>query len=210
MPLLYQVKITVKFLNVLFSFVTFLTLGSMLYYFRQRVPSILRPAISQSLLRPKYSGRMFSAIPQADASYRTLALSPSEDSPDIRQKYRPFILDDNSTEDWVNELDLATAADMAENNLRVTNQRLKVLVLYGSLRKRSYSRLVALEASRILFRLGCDVRVFDPEGLPVKNEIDTAHPKVQELRELSLWSDGHVWVSPEQHGNLVSESRRYT
>ncbi|KAJ6189684.1 hypothetical protein N7519_004592 [Penicillium mononematosum] len=147
---------------------------------------------------------MFSAIPQADASYRTLALSPSEDSPDIRQKYRPFILDDNSSEDWVNKLDLATATDMAENNLRVTNQRLKVLVLYGSLRRRSYSRLVALEASRILFRLGCDVRVFDPEGLPVKNESDTAHLKVQELRELSLWSDGHVWVSPEQHGNLTA------
>lgn len=182
----------------------------MLYYLRQRVPSILRPAISQSLLRPKFSERMFSAVPQSDASYRTLALSPSEDSPDIRQKYRPFILDDNSTEDWVNKLDLATAADMAENNLRVTNQRLKVMVLYGSLRKRSYSRLVALEASRILFRLGCDVRVFDPEGLPVKNESDTAHPKVQELRELSIWSDGHVWVSPEQHGNLVSELRRYT
>ncbi|CAG8906035.1 unnamed protein product [Penicillium egyptiacum] len=183
----------------------------MLYYLRQRVHSILRPAIAQSLLRPKYSERMFSAVPQAvannhqpDVSYRTLALSPSEDSPDIRHKYRPFILDDNSTEDWVNKLDLATAADMAEDNLRVTNERLKVLVLYGSLRKRSYSRLVALEASRILFRLGCDVRVFDPQGLPVKNESDTAHPKVQELRELSLWSDGHVWVSPEQHGNLTA------
>lgn len=176
------------------------------------LPQALRPAISQFLLCPKYSKRMFSVVPQVvanthqpDVSYRSLALSPSEDSPDIRQKYRPFILDDNATEDWVNNLDLATAADMAEQNLRVTNERLKVLVLYGSLRKRSYSRLVALEASRILFRLGCDVRVFDPEGLPMKNESDTAHPKVQELRELSVWSDGHVWVSPEQHGNLVSD-----
>ncbi|KAJ5597462.1 Arsenate resistance ArsH [Penicillium hordei] len=154
---------------------------------------------------------MSSAVPrvvtnthQPDVSYRSLALSPSEDSPDIRQKYRPFILDNNATEDWVNNLDLTTAADMAEQNLRVTNERLKVLVLYGSLRKRSYSRLVALEASRILFRLGCDVRVFDPEGLPMKNESDTAHPKVQELRELSVWSDGHIWVSPEQHGNLTA------
>ncbi|KAI2730300.1 hypothetical protein CBS147332_2152 [Penicillium roqueforti] len=153
---------------------------------------------------------MFSAVPQAvtnhqpNVSYRSLALSPSEDSPDIRQKYRPFILDDEPTEDWVNNLDLATAADMAEHNLQVTNERLRVLVLYGSLRKRSYSRLVAFEASRILFRLGCDVRVFDPEGLPMKNEIDIAHPKVQELRELSVWSYGHVWVSPEQHGNLTA------
>lgn len=183
----------------------------MLYYFIQRVPSTLRPAISQSLLRPKYSIRMSSTVSQTvapthqpDVSYRSLALTPSEDNPDIRQKYRPFILDNNATEDWVNDLDLTTAADMAEQNLRATNERLKVLVLYGSLRKRSYSRLVALEASRILFRLGCDVRVFDPEGLPMKNESDTAHPKVQELRELSVWSDGHVWVSPEQHGNLVS------
>lgn len=141
---------------------------------------------------------------QIDGSYRTLALRPGEDCADIRQKYRPFILDDNSTEDWVNSLDLTTAVDMAGLNLRSTNERLKVLVLYGSLRKRSYSRLVAMEASRILFRLGCDVRVFNPEDLPVKNDTDVDHPKVQELRGLSSWSDGHVWVSPEQHGNLVS------
>ncbi|KAI2676855.1 hypothetical protein LCP963914a_8150 [Penicillium roqueforti] len=141
---------------------------------------------------------------QIDVSYRTLALRPSEDSPDIRQKYRPFILSDDATEDWVNSLDLTTAVDMAELDLQVTNERLRVLVLYGSLRRRSYSRLVALEACRILFRLGCDVRIFDPEGLPVKNDSDTDHPKVQELRDLSVWSDGHVWVSPEQHGNLTA------
>ena len=53
----------------------------------------------------------------------------------------------------------------------------------------------------MLNRLGCDVRVFDPCGLPVKDDVQHDHPKVQELRELSTWSDGHVWVSPEQHGN---------
>lgn len=68
---------------------------------------------------------------------------------------------------------------------------------------RSYSRLLAYEACRILFRLGCDVRVYNPEGLPVKDDVQHDHSKVQELRELSKWSDGHVWVSPEQHGNLV-------
>lgn len=68
----------------------------------------------------------------------------------------------------------------------------------------SYSRLLAYECSRILFRLGCDVRVFDPAGLPQKDDVQHDHHKVQELRELSKWSDGHVWVSPEQHGNLVS------
>ena len=67
----------------------------------------------------------------------------------------------------------------------------------------SYSKLLAYEASRILFRLGCDVRVYDPSGLPVKDDQQHDHPKVQELRELSKWSDSHVWVSPEQHGNLV-------
>ena len=68
----------------------------------------------------------------------------------------------------------------------------------------SYSRLLAYEAARILFRLGCDVRVFDPTGLPVKDDVQHSHHKVQELRGLSKWSDGHVWVSPEQHGNLVN------
>ncbi|KAJ5127832.1 hypothetical protein N7448_008611 [Penicillium atrosanguineum] len=155
---------------------------------------------------------MCSSVPQQviadirgkDAFHRSLALSLNEDDSDIRQTYRPFILSDNAAEDWVNNLELTTALDMAEHNLRDTNERLKVLVLYGSLRRRSYSRLVALEASRILFRLGCDVRVFNPEGLPVKNDNDTDHPKVRELRELSCWSDGHIWVSPEQHGNLTA------
>lgn len=68
---------------------------------------------------------------------------------------------------------------------------------------RSYSRLLAFECARILQRLGCDVRVFDPTDLPVKDDTRQDHPKVQELRELSTWSNGHVWVSPEQHGNLV-------
>ncbi|KAJ4336543.1 hypothetical protein N0V95_008592 [Ascochyta clinopodiicola] len=69
---------------------------------------------------------------------------------------------------------------------------------------RSYSRLLAFEASRILSRLGCDVRIYDPTGLPVKDDIQHLHPKVQELRDLSKWSDGHVWISPEQHGNLTA------
>ncbi|KAB8247001.1 flavo protein-like protein [Aspergillus flavus] len=135
---------------------------------------------------------------------QSLALPESEDDPAVRQKYRPFILSNTAEEDWVSDLELTTALKMAENNLKNTNQRLKVLVLYGSLRQRSYSRLVAFEACRILFRLGCDVRVFDPEGLPVKNDVDHGHPKVQELRGLSQWSDGHIWVSPEQHGNLTA------
>jgi hypothetical protein len=141
----------------------------------------------------------------------SLAILESEDNATIRQRYRPFIIEDDAAEDWVTNLELTTAMDMAAQELhKSNNSRIKVLVLYGSLRQRSYSRLVALEASRILFRLGCDVRVFNPDGLPVKNDTDHSHAKVQELRELSQWSDGHVWISPEQHGNLVSTTYMHT
>lgn len=79
----------------------------------------------------------------------------------------------------------------------------KILVLYGSLRERSYSRLLVEEAGRILEGLGCDVRFYNPEGLPVKAPGLEDHPKVQELRELSMWSEGQVWSSPEMHGNVT-------
>jgi arsenic resistance protein ArsH len=69
---------------------------------------------------------------------------------------------------------------------------------------RSYSKLMAFEASRILHRLGCDVRIFNPSQLPIRDSVPDTHPSVQELRSLSSWSDGHVWVSPEQHGNLTA------
>ncbi|KAI9679518.1 MAG: hypothetical protein M1817_005540 [Caeruleum heppii] len=138
---------------------------------------------------------------------QSLAISESEDDPDVRRKYRPFLRDGKASrygEDWTDALELDTVMKIAAEDLaRTGGDRLKVLVLYGSLRKRSYSRLAALEASRILFRLGCDVRVYDPTGLPLKDDVQHDHEKVQELRNLSRWSDGHVWVSPEQHGNLT-------
>jgi arsenic resistance protein ArsH len=79
----------------------------------------------------------------------------------------------------------------------------RILMLYGSLREVSYSRLLAEEAGRILEGLGCEVRFFDPAGLPVKAPGLEDHPKVVELRELSLWSEGQVWSSPEMHGNVT-------
>lgn len=79
----------------------------------------------------------------------------------------------------------------------------RILMLYGSLRERSYSRLLAEEAARILNDLGCDVRWFNPEGLPVKAPNLDDHAKVQELRELSLWSEGQVWSCPEMHGTIT-------
>ncbi|WP_291164208.1 arsenical resistance protein ArsH [Ensifer sp. SSB1] len=79
----------------------------------------------------------------------------------------------------------------------------RILILYGSLREVSYSRLLAHEARRLLERLGCEVRMFDPRGLPLPDEAPVSHPKVQELRDLSQWSEGQVWVSPERHGAMT-------
>lgn len=85
---------------------------------------------------------------------------------------------------------------------RSTHQA-RVLMLYGSLRQRSYSRLVTEEAARILRRLGAEVRIFDPSGLPLPDSVGADHPKVKELRELSMWSEAHVWCSPERHGSMT-------
>ncbi|MAZ83664.1 MAG: arsenical resistance protein ArsH [Hoeflea sp.] len=79
----------------------------------------------------------------------------------------------------------------------------RILLLYGSLRKRSFSRLVAFEAERLLKFHGCETRIFDPSGLPLPDAEDKSHPKVQELRELAMWSEGMVWVSPERHGAMT-------
>lgn len=79
----------------------------------------------------------------------------------------------------------------------------RILILYGSLRPHSFSRKLALEAERILRRLGAETRVFDPHELPILDSVPASHPKVQELRELSLWSEGQVWVSPERHGTIT-------
>jgi len=80
----------------------------------------------------------------------------------------------------------------------------RILLLYGSLRKRSFSRLVVEECARLLSRMGAEVRIFNPEGLPQTDTEDENHPKVQELRELMMWSEGQVWCSPERHGSMTS------
>ena len=91
--------------------------------------------------------------------------------------------------------------------LRVTDPSThppRILLLYGSLRERSYSRFLTFEAERLLKHFGAETRIFDPHGLPLPDGAEVRHPKVQELRELSLWSEGQVWCSPERHGTLTA------
>ena len=78
----------------------------------------------------------------------------------------------------------------------------RILLLHGSLRERSYSRLLTEEAARLLQAFGADTRIFDPRSLPLPDGAEAEHPKVAELRQLSFWSEGQVWCSPERHGNL--------
>ncbi|EPK5374146.1 arsenical resistance protein ArsH [Escherichia coli] len=79
----------------------------------------------------------------------------------------------------------------------------RILMLYGSVRERSYSRLATEEAARLLTAMGAEVRIFNPSGLPLPDDAPESHPKVMELRELVRWSEGMVWCSPERHGTMT-------
>jgi len=78
----------------------------------------------------------------------------------------------------------------------------RILLLYGSTREHSFSRLLVEEAARLLEHFGAETRIFDPSGLPLPDDAPVEHPKVQELRDLMQWSEGQVWCSPERHGAL--------
>ncbi|MDX5372583.1 MAG: arsenical resistance protein ArsH [Pseudomonadaceae bacterium] len=80
----------------------------------------------------------------------------------------------------------------------------RILLLYGSTRERSFSRLLTEEAARLLQHFGAETRIFDPRGLPLPDDAPDSHPKVQELRELMQWSEGQVWCSPERHGSMTA------
>lgn len=86
---------------------------------------------------------------------------------------------------------------------QLSDAPIKILMLYGSLREHSYSKFMTLEAERILKRLGAEVRIFDPSGLPLPDDAPADHPKVTELRDLAQWCDGFVWCSPERHGAMT-------
>ncbi|MFL9880593.1 arsenical resistance protein ArsH [Herbaspirillum rhizosphaerae] len=93
-----------------------------------------------------------------------------------------------------------TVKDFA--NIGAATHAPRFLLLYGSLRDRSYSRLLTMEAARLLEAMGGEVKIFDPHGLPMPDAEPETHPKVVELRELAQWSEGMVWCSPERHGAM--------
>lgn len=83
-----------------------------------------------------------------------------------------------------------------------TAHKPRILLLYGSLRAQSYSRLLTMEAARLLEHFGAETKIYDPHGLPLPDDAAETHPKVQELRNLAAWSEGQVWCSPERHGAM--------
>ena len=101
-------------------------------------------------------------------------------------------------------LDRRYALDRPALGLGAGDPPPRILLLYGSLRERSFSRLCVEEAARLLQFFGCETRIFDPSTLPLPDQVTgDDHPAVHELRELSMWSEGHVWCSPERHGQIT-------
>lgn len=93
--------------------------------------------------------------------------------------------------------------DIEKLSIQSSDHAPRFLMLYGSLRERSYSRLLTFEAARLLMAMDGDVKIFDPTGLPLVDSVPDTHPKVQELRQLALWAEGMVWTSPERHGAMT-------
>ncbi|HEC54474.1 MAG TPA: arsenical resistance protein ArsH [Gammaproteobacteria bacterium] len=102
--------------------------------------------------------------------------------------------------DHLPNLDLSLFDEVQSSTLDPHKPR--ILLLYGSTRERSFSRLLVEEAARLLEHFGAETRVFNPSGLPLPDDAPVDHPKVQELRDLVLWSEGQVWCSPERHGAM--------
>ncbi|PXA97029.1 arsenical resistance protein ArsH [Nostoc sp. 3335mG] len=108
-----------------------------------------------------------------------------------------------SDPDHLPALDRSLLIAQPAKGLGDTASRPRILLLYGSLRKRSFSRLAVEEAARLLELFGAETRIFDPFDLPLPDQIEgDDHPAVHELREHALWSEGMVWCSPERHGQI--------
>jgi arsenical resistance protein ArsH len=110
-------------------------------------------------------------------------------------------MSEDKTPNLVEELLDAPASENLQPSLPSSHPP-RILLLYGSTRTRSFSRLLVEEAQRILQYLGAETRIFNPSGLPLPDDAPEDHPKVQELRELVQWSEGQVWCSPERHGAM--------
>ena len=109
-----------------------------------------------------------------------------------------------SDPDELPALDLKAAQPRPASSLGSDDPPPRILLLYGSLRERSFSRLAVEEAARLLRFFGAETRIFDPSDLPLPDQVKgDDHPAVHELRELSLWSEGQVWCSPERHGQIT-------
>jgi arsenic resistance protein ArsH len=123
-------------------------------------------------------------------------MRPQQETP--MNAHSPLDTFPNVVEDQLKPIDAAALFDVER-----ASHPPRILMLYGSVRERSYSRLATEEAARILRKLGAEVRVFNPAGLPLPDSAPADHPKVKELRDLSLWSEGQVWCSPERHGSMT-------
>ena len=99
--------------------------------------------------------------------------------------------------------DLFQIPELEKLSIQAGDHAPRFLMLYGSLRERSYSKLLTFEAARLLTAMGGEVKIFDPTSLPLVDSAPDTHPKVQELRQLALWAEGMVWTSPERHGAMT-------
>lgn len=97
-------------------------------------------------------------------------------------------------------IDIPTSEKLSDR--KAPEHKPRILLLYGSTRERSFSKLLTQEAARILELMGAETAIFDPSGLPLPDDAPIDHPKVQELRDLVMWSEGQVWCSPERHGSM--------
>ena len=110
-----------------------------------------------------------------------------------------------SDPDSLPALDKSFAIERPALGLAPDAPPVRILLLYGSLRARSFSRLAVEEAARLLQFFGAETRIFDPSDLPLPDQVQSDdHPAVKELRALSEWSEGQVWCSPERHGQITS------
>lgn len=143
-----------------------------------------------------------SASHDASTSTGDVSFSTIKDDEYLTKRYKPYrVPPREGCNDWVSNLELQSARQLSASH--PNGGQPCVLVLYGSLRKVSYSRCLAYEFARVLDSLGADVRVFNPSELPMKDEANVDHPAVVELRTLCQWSTAQVWVSPEQHGAIT-------